>query len=158
MSDWQFNLLQRAVVCYTLEFTSVLQLMISTGEMIIILRRLSKQNFYGLLGITYQLLHTCNPLFCKNDWLRMQCIIPEVMLKSSQELENVIYLSSRISHKLVSYFHQEGERVIGFKCQDVPSVGWSHTSIFSATAFACDYENCTHLSLKMTVKNSLGVS
>lgn len=34
----------------------------------------------------------------------------------------MIYLSSRISHKLVSYFHQEGERVIGFKCQDVPSV------------------------------------
>lgn len=38
------------------------------------------------------------------------------------KLENTIYWSSTISHKLVSYFHREGERVIGFKCQDVPCV------------------------------------
>lgn len=65
----------------------------------------------------------------------MQSVIPEVVLKISWELENMIYLSSRIPHKLVSYFHQVGERVIGFKCQDVLYVGLKSHIYFLSHSF-----------------------
>lgn len=55
--------------------------------------------------------------------------------ESLYKLENTIYLSGTISHTLISYFHQEGERVIGFKCQDVLSVGLKSHIYFLSYSF-----------------------
>lgn len=47
----------------------------------------------------------------------------------------MIYLSRRIFLYLVSYIHQEGERVIGFKCQDVPCEGLKSHIYFLSYSF-----------------------
>lgn len=79
---------------------------------------------------------------------------------SSEQPENGMYLSSRMLCSCMSYPHQEWERVIGFKCQDVPSVEWkAHSSFLSYRflfLFKSHVENCNHLLQKMTGEHSPG--
>lgn len=65
---------------------------------------------------------------------------PTSALGNCEQSEKLMDLSSRMFSSRVSYPHQERERVIGFKCQDVPSVRWkAHISFLSYRFFWCGF-------------------